>query len=188
MKHTKIFALVLAALLSASALCACQSPSPDPADTTPAPPAETTPTETAPAQTTSNETTTNESPYPFPEIEPMPDELRQKIEALHATEDVYNKFHGWITPYSSSGSVRYYGTYGDVVVLFTSGNIDVFTRIYIAESVFEHSSGCRLYVYYDGTFIDLSKAYEQGLISAENVAKVAEIHEQFDVWSHSRYN
>ncbi len=44
MKHTKIFAFILAALLSASALCACQSPSPDPADTTPAPEiAETTP-------------------------------------------------------------------------------------------------------------------------------------------------
>lgn len=59
MKHTKIFALVLAAILSASALCACQSPSPDPADTTPAPPlsdvVDTTPAETTPAETTPTE-------------------------------------------------------------------------------------------------------------------------------------
>jgi len=60
MKHTKIFALVLAAILSASALCACQSPSHDPADTTPAPPlsdvVDTTPAETTPVETTPAET------------------------------------------------------------------------------------------------------------------------------------
>ena len=52
MKHTKIFALVLAAILSASALCACQSPSPDPADTTPAPPLSEVVETTTPALTT----------------------------------------------------------------------------------------------------------------------------------------
>ncbi len=79
MKHTKIFAFILAALLSATALCACQSPSPDdPTDTTPAPPlseiVETTPIVTTPSVTT-----------PTPNI---PDDPNVLVGKVTSTDDI----------------------------------------------------------------------------------------------------
>lgn len=200
MKHTKIFAFALAAILLATALCACQSPSPDPADTTPAPPlsdvvdttpTETTPTETTPAETTPNETTTNESPYPFPEIEPMPDELREKVEKAFVEntiwKDLTNEFPGWTTAdaVQKRSGVRYYGMFGDVVILFHSASIlqAVETKSISGES-FMHFHPFDLYAYHNGVLIDLADAYEQGIISAEDISKAAQIHEQFHMWAY----
>ena len=166
----------------------------DPADTTLAPPAEiveTTPTETAPTQTTPNETTTSESPYPFPDIEPMPDELREKVEKVFVEntiwKDLTTEFPGWTTASSTQkrAGVRYYGMFGDVVILFHSASLlDAVETKSIAGEKFMHFKPFDLYAYHNGVLIDLADAYDQGLISAEDISKVAQIHEQFHMWAH----
>ena len=158
-----------------------------PADTTPAPPAETTPTETAPTQTTPNETTTSESPYPFPDIEPMPDELREKVEKAFVEKHNYlDSFPGWRSS-NNMGRIRYYGMFGNAVIIFDRGEISVTesTTIKVADSSFYYGSAFALYVFYEENLIDLKDAYEQNIVSAEDVAIAAQRHEaynQYDSW------
>lgn len=73
---------------------------------------------------------------------------------------------------------RYYGTYGDSVVFFNNGDIaaSVLSEIRVAESVFKHGSGFSLNVYRDGEIYNLEDAYENGILTKEQIAEIAEYH------------
>lgn len=146
-------------------------------DTTPG---ETTPSETEPEETTLTDTAVPS--YPFPEIDPMSDELRLAVEEAFMTAKMLNKFPGWLTPENEAGGLRYYGTYGDVVVAFEAGPLDIIGKEIIADSVFEVGSNFVLYAYHSGNIMKLMDAYAQNLISAQDVAKAAEVHKQFQMW------
>ena len=71
---------------------------------------------------------------------------------------------------------RYYGTYGDCIVIFMPGFLQANWTETIAGEEFTHSVIFGLKVFYNGEFLTLEQAYEQGLISKEQVSLIAEYH------------
>ena len=67
------------------------------------------------------------------------------------------------------GGFRYYGTFGDCIVWY-SGTEDLIT------AYFDMVGSGSFYAYIDGNHYGLQRAYQQGLISEEDLAIVAERH------------
>ena len=132
--------------------------------------------------TTVVDTTVYESPHPFPEVEPMTDELRESIESAIDESNGFESDHTWASPYTPRGILRYYGAYGEIFVVFCKSDMQEESFEKIGGEVFRHSTSFSLLAYYDGKLIQLKEAYEQGFISAQEVAEIAKIHLQFDMW------
>lgn len=81
--------------------------------------------------------------------------------------------------YPRNGGYIYYGTFNDCVVWFGAGQTEAITDFELAGSRFYYHSGCTFTVCRDGKLIQLQEAYEQGFISAEDVAIVAERHAEY---------
>lgn len=81
--------------------------------------------------------------------------------------------------YPRNGGYIYYGTFNDCVVWFAAGNTHAITDFELAGSRFYFTSGCTFTVCRDGKLIQLQEAYEQGFISAEDIAIVAERHAEY---------
>ena len=75
--------------------------------------------------------------------------------------------------------MRYYGTYNGYIVLFDSGPLCVMSEERIGKKVFYHGSNFNIYAYKDREFLLLKDIYEQGLISASELATIAQIHMEF---------
>ena len=84
----------------------------------------------------------------------------------------------WWSEDNPLGKVRYYGTYNGYDILLSEGMTYGFMTISVAESYFNYHSGFELYAHKDGTRIPLQEAYEQGLISAEDIAQACTYHKQ----------
>lgn len=94
-------------------------------------------------------------------------ELQAEFEAAWLAE------YGWEFNWNKGW---YYGTYGDCVVIFMPGIMQVIHSVTVADEEFTYSVYFTLQVYYNGEFMYLDQAYEQGLISKEQVALIAEYH------------
>lgn len=77
-------------------------------------------------------------------------------------------------------SYRYYGTFGDCVVWFIQGELQSEVRFELAGSEFWNSVTCDFYICREGELITLQEAYENGYISAEDVAIVAARHAEYN--------
>ena len=75
---------------------------------------------------------------------------------------------------------RYYGTFGDCIVWFRGDVKGTATEVKIADSTFKHPCNADYYVNKDNTLYTLQQAYEQGLISAADVAAVAKNHADYN--------
>lgn len=84
----------------------------------------------------------------------------------------------WWTEENPLAKVRYYGTYNGYDILFSEGMTSGFMTISVAGSYFGYHSGFQLYVHKDGVRIPLEEAYEQGLISKEDIAQACAYHKQ----------
>lgn len=157
----RYMALVLALLALTG--CGCSAAGPSVEDTTPA-------------------ETTYISPYPFPDVDPISDELKGSIEDALDEYIGFEVDHTWASPFSPRGCLRYYGAYGEMFVVFDESDMQMESREKIAEEVFWHCTSFSLYAYNNGNVIKLNEAYEQGLISAEDIAEIAKMHLQFDMW------
>lgn len=71
---------------------------------------------------------------------------------------------------------RYYGTYGDCVVLFGAGVQQAVETKLIAGEEFTYNRSFALEVYQGGEFTILEQAYAHGLVSKEQVSLIAEYH------------
>lgn len=83
-------------------------------------------------------------------------------------------------------SPRYYGTYGDCIAVFESTMLCVVSGKQIADSSFSHSSSFVIWIYHDGEFCTIEKAWEQGLLNAKQVELMAEYHQKAEayVWEY----
>ena len=74
----------------------------------------------------------------------------------------------------SEGGSRYYGTYGDCVAVFQHTMLSWVETKHVADSEFTHSSSFVIWIYHDGEFCTIEEAWEQGLLTKEQVALMAE--------------
>lgn len=81
-------------------------------------------------------------------------------------------------------AIRCYGMFNDCIVLFEYSDLPVNTTKTVGEFEFSCSSSFELYVYYNNTLYTLEEAYDKGIISCDNVAKVAENHRLVEEYLH----
>lgn len=75
-------------------------------------------------------------------------------------------------------ALRYYGTYNGYDVLFELGVAQAVSTQVIADSTFRNSSSFRLFAHKDGEFFELAELFGDGLVSREDIAKIAQLHNQ----------
>ena len=78
----------------------------------------------------------------------------------------------------SEGGSRYYGIYGDCIAVFQSTMLCWVETKQVADSEFTHSSSFVIWIYHDGEFCTIEEAWEQALLTKEQVALMAEYHEK----------
>ena len=76
------------------------------------------------------------------------------------------------------GGSRYYGIYGDCVAVFQPTMLCWVETKQVADSEFTYSSSFVIWIYHDGEFCTIEEAWEQGLLTKEQVALMAEYHEK----------
>lgn len=129
----------------------------------------------------------NERELTYAELS-ISDELKTDIQKAY---DDWTKGTSWYKDYYQKNGVeypltklvwdqyqgtRFYGTFGDCAVWAVIGNADVIDSFTLAGSFFENQTSTGIYVYSDGKHLTLQEAYNQKLISAEDIAIVAERH------------
>ena len=77
---------------------------------------------------------------------------------------------------------RYYGTFNDGVVIFHSSaeGLKHDGELEISGQRIEYELSFEIYYYKDGVFLDIVEAYANELISADDVASIAEYHNEFE--------
>lgn len=135
------------------------------------------------SETPSDEISENEASQPSEEdvFDPLKaqaqlsNETRLKIE--RAWKSKYGSFQWW-NGTMFTGSVRCYGTYGECVVLFEATQLPIFSKVTVAGHAFSMPTSFTLAVFYDNQLIDLADAYEEGLLTEEQIAQIVSIHQK----------
>lgn len=111
----------------------------------------------------------------------LSDSKRQEIEA--AWNEEFGSGPGmWFDPENIEtgyAAPRYYGNYEGYDIIFEKTDLAVISTEAIAGETFEGRSSFILWAYSNGEFIFLKDAYEEGLISANSIKKIAKIHSQY---------
>ena len=117
-------------------------------------------------------------------------EIEENWEAVTGTP-----FERWLDPTpGSDGGMRYYGMYNGYYILFDGMGLrlDHYTAIYIGNEIIADGSGFGIYAYKDGVFTNLKDAYDMGLLSDRQIAKIAETHRKADKeihpWNYTESN
>ena len=103
-----------------------------------------------------------------PYWQPPTQEVVKRINAIHKEKTDY--------PLDFDGIKGYYGTYGDLVVVFSQGNIPTDTGIQVADYYFQCAGFFHIYVFTEDAMFDLRQAYEMGLLTYEQIAMVYTNH------------
>lgn len=118
------------------------------------------------------------------------DEEKAKIEATKkANTAKKNAQYNWFTLYlpmdgnlPTVWSFRYYGIIEDYVVLIKyNADMGAYGNSEIGDSQFEFPYGGQMYLYKDGEFLLLRSVFDEGLISNEQVAIIADRHRKYEV-------
>ena len=105
----------------------------------------------------------------------LTDEMQKKI------SDAWLEKEGVILDWEAEGpeEVRYYGTFGDCVAFFVSGQTTAISSKTVAGYTFQHTSSFQIYVYDNGSFCTLEEAYTENLLTKEQIGLIAEYHVAF---------
>ncbi len=79
-------------------------------------------------------------------------------------------------------SNKYYGKFGDCVVLVVEGSLAVYGEFKIAEYVFAYGNSATMYAYKDGEMKYLEEAYEAGWLTEADIGKVYERYKEYQVF------
>ncbi|MBQ7826837.1 MAG: hypothetical protein IJ386_01065 [Clostridia bacterium] len=75
---------------------------------------------------------------------------------------------------------RYYGTYNGAAVIYYEGGGMGYTQAYMTVSIagyeFSYPDGHTIEVWKDGELYSMNRAYEKGILSKNDVAKIADYH------------
>lgn len=103
----------------------------------------------------------------------LPEAVKKEIEAAWPY-DVGN-FSKWNEPGSRTG-VRYLGKINSYYILYDDDRIDFdvyqIQKVTIGPEVFVHSTDEGLYAYRDGEIIELSAAYQAGLLEDHHISRI----------------
>lgn len=119
----------------------------------------------------------NKVPRKFPALPPK----RVERELQKAALERWGHEFSWMQLDSEgnlSGGSRYYGIYGDCVAVFQPTMLCWVETKQVADSEFTYSSSFVIWIYHDGEFCTIEEAWEQGLLTKEQVALMAEYHEK----------
>lgn len=108
-------------------------------------------------------------------------EKRMEIEKAKASGspdewNQYNTDNCWYT--EEHDGLRYYGNYDGYDFLLSFDEYGDYGYWTVGEYTFKLNSHVDFQVYKDGVLMPVTEAYEQGLISDEAIAQVAELHKQ----------
>jgi len=73
-------------------------------------------------------------------------------------------------------SVNYYGTHGEFVAFYMFGPDTVVVNYKLAGTIFRHNHDNTIYVWKDGNFFEMIDAFQQGLLTPENIAAIGYHH------------
>ena len=82
----------------------------------------------------------------------------------------------WIKRY------KYYGVFGECVVLVQEGNLTQYAEIVIDEFTFAYANNATMFAYRNGKIYELSNAYEMGLLTSEDIARVYDRYKAYDIF------
>ena len=71
---------------------------------------------------------------------------------------------------------RFYGDFGTCVVILAPGNLTAVSTIEVAGYAFTYSNSFVLYVYADGALYKIQEAYDNGIITQEQIGMVHTYH------------
>ena len=75
---------------------------------------------------------------------------------------------------------RYYGTYGECVVIFIEGQLAAITELVIGEQTITHGSSFTIYAYQNGEVRSLLDAYNDGWLSDEEISLIRQYHNAYN--------
>lgn len=103
------------------------------------------------------------------------DEMLSQIEKDYAK---YQYANGTNPEFEGPWPVEYcYGIYnGCVAVMFSESCYCLGWEDEVADSIFCYRDSSYIHIWNNGTFLCIAEAYEQGLLSKEDIAMIAEIH------------
>jgi hypothetical protein len=82
--------------------------------------------------------------------------------------------YGW----DSLTRLNYYGTHNDYVAFIVTDGNCVVQNIMVSGSIFKLGVDWTIYLWNNGSFLCMINAYLQGLLSAEDIRKIGEIHKK----------
>ena len=85
-------------------------------------------------------------------------------------------------------SDRYYGTYGECVVIFTEGQIAVVTDLVLGEQTISHWSSFSIYVCKNGEAYALQDACRNGLLTDKDITLIRQYHNAYNQAYHDWLN
>lgn len=85
----------------------------------------------------------------------------------------------WFDPENDQDGIRYYGTYDDYDIIFMQTFLNAFSGKEIAGQAFRCQTSFVIYAYKDGAFLLLEDAYDDGLISADAIKTIADLHREY---------
>ena len=105
-------------------------------------------------------------------------ETKAMEDLLEKVKKDYADFYGFESQKVIIG--RYYGTFGDAVVFYVwADGFDEAaceTEIYVAGEEFVFGSSRELDVWHNGKICNLNQAYDNGVLTKENIIELADIH------------
>lgn len=155
MNTTKLTALLLSVLITATVFVSCAKQKPQVTSTTPEHEAE--------------------DPVTF-EANSGPDTLNQEQKSK-IIDDLIIRYPGAEKAFEN-GSLKHYGNYNGYVTLLYYGmmGVQVVTNMFVGKEIFTYNRAFRLMAYKDGVFYDVSDVYGKG-ISDEDVSSMLSYHE-----------
>ncbi|MBE6959985.1 MAG: hypothetical protein E7448_04605 [Ruminococcaceae bacterium] len=102
-----------------------------------------------------------------------------KEEILEAYKKQYNiEYSKDIWEYESH--IRYYGTENGYVFLYENTGMCALGELRVGGRVFNSNYVFVITVYKDGKFMKLEDAFEQGLVTKSTIAKIWEVHQEYE--------
>ncbi|MDR3292959.1 MAG: hypothetical protein LBT20_02520 [Clostridiales bacterium] len=84
----------------------------------------------------------------------------------------------WQEQFGTELTINYYGTHNDYVVFFVPGMETVITNVKIAGTIFRGNNSWTIYLWKNGSFSNMIDAYQQGLLTAEDIEKIGFHHRE----------
>jgi len=109
---------------------------------------------------------------PYFDLALMPSSRKAEIEEAYKRQIDPRGSLDWEDGYDE----RFYGDFGHCVVIYSRADIFCMERIEVAGYLFVYGSAANIYVYADGVFCHLKEAYENGMLTQEQISLV---HQQY---------